>query len=92
MNVEIRRAVAVLVSCLSVGACMENKSAATDSTTAADSTAPASIADRMAKYTTVALVADTTPLTPKERQMIPLLIEAARLMDPIYWMQTVLES
>jgi hypothetical protein len=42
----------------------------------------------MGKYTTVALVADTTQLTAKERQMIPLLIEAAKLMDPIYWMQT----
>lgn len=88
MRFSIRSAAGLVIVCLTSAACVENKSAATDSTAAADSTAPASIADRMAKYTTVALVADTTPLTAKERQMIPLLISAARLMDPIYWMET----
>jgi hypothetical protein len=42
----------------------------------------------MATYTTVDLVADTTSLTAKERQMLPILIEAAKVMDPIYWAQT----
>ena len=42
---------------------------------------------RMSEYTTVKLTADTTQLTPKERQMIPLLIDAAKAMDPIYWQQ-----
>ena len=88
MSVQFRTAVGIVIFCFSTGACVENKSATTDSTAAGDSTAAQSIADRIAKYTTVALVADTTPLTAKERQMIPLLIDAARLMDPIYWMQT----
>jgi hypothetical protein len=43
---------------------------------------------RMAKYTTVTLAADTAGLTEKERQMLPLLLDAARAMDPIYWAQT----
>lgn len=43
---------------------------------------------RMATYTTVKLTADTTQLTPKERQMIPLLIDAAKAMDPIFWDQS----
>ena len=43
---------------------------------------------RISEYTTVKLVADTTGLTVKERQMIPLLIEAAKAMDPIFWEQT----
>ncbi|MGV3708859.1 MAG: dipeptidyl-peptidase 3 family protein [Gemmatimonas sp.] len=42
---------------------------------------------KMAMYTTVAIHADTTSLTPKERQMLPILIEAAKAMDPIYWEQ-----
>jgi hypothetical protein len=88
MRFSIRSAVRLVVVCLSTAACVENKTGAADSTAAPDSTAPASVAERMAKYTTVALVADTTSLTPKERQMIPLLMDAARLMDPIYWIQT----
>ncbi|MBX6331577.1 MAG: Zn-dependent hydrolase [Gemmatimonadaceae bacterium] len=40
---------------------------------------------RLARYTTVTLAVDTAGLTANERQMIPLLIDAARAMDPIYW-------
>jgi hypothetical protein len=43
---------------------------------------------RTSEYTSVQLVADTTNLTSKERQMLPLLIDAAKAMDPIYWEQT----
>ncbi len=62
----------------------------TAATGSADSTATSGSSDmrrRMATYTTVTLAADTSALTPRERQMIPLLIEAARAMDPIYWSQ-----
>src|SRR2546423_1516540 len=89
MNFNIRNAVGVVFVCVSVGACVEKSPGTSDSSVANDSSgATQSVAERMAKYTTVALVADTTNLTPKERQMIPLLIAAARLMDPIYWMQS----
>ena len=43
---------------------------------------------RMSEYTTVKLSADTSALTAKEKQMIPLLIDAAKAMDPIFWEQT----
>ncbi|MCB9892495.1 MAG: Zn-dependent hydrolase [Planctomycetes bacterium] len=43
--------------------------------------------DPLAKYETVRLTADLTALTPKERAMIPLLIEAAQQMDRIFWME-----
>jgi hypothetical protein len=39
------------------------------------------------KYTPVRLTADLSGLTPNERQMIPLFIEAAEAMDEIFWMQ-----
>lgn len=42
---------------------------------------------KLAQYTTVRLTADLDKLTPSERQMIPLLIDAARSMDSIYWRQ-----
>ena len=59
-------------------------------------TPPASIpptvagaAERLARYTTVRLHADTSALTKKERLMLPLLVDAAREMNDIYWMQAV---
>ncbi len=46
-------------------------------------------AERLSRYTTVRLQADTTSLTPHERQMLPLLIDAAREMHGIYWQQVI---
>ena len=46
-------------------------------------------AERLGRYTTVRLQADTTVLTRKERQMLPLLIDAAREMHGIYWAQVI---
>jgi hypothetical protein len=46
-------------------------------------------AERLARYTTVRIAADTTALTLRERRMLPLLIDAAREMDAIYWVQAV---
>jgi len=43
---------------------------------------------RTSEYTSVRLTADTSTLTAKEKQMLPLLIDAAKAMDPIYWAQT----
>ena len=44
-------------------------------------------AERLARYTTVRLHADTMPLTRNERKMLPLLVDAAREMHGIYWVQ-----
>ncbi len=49
----------------------------------------ASPAERLSRYTTVRLSADTMALTPKERRMLPLLVDAAREMHEIYWVQAV---
>ncbi|HEV7992004.1 MAG TPA: M20/M25/M40 family metallo-hydrolase [Gemmatimonadaceae bacterium] len=46
-------------------------------------------AERLARLTTVKLQADTTALTPRERRMLPLLIDAAREMHEIFWMQSI---
>jgi hypothetical protein len=46
-----------------------------------------SVGDRLDKYTTVRLTADLSTLSAKERQMIPLLIDAAREQDGVYWHQ-----
>lgn len=39
------------------------------------------------EYATFKLTTDTGRLTPKEKEMIPVLIEAARLMDDIFWIE-----
>ncbi|HET7460956.1 MAG TPA: hypothetical protein VFJ82_06900 [Longimicrobium sp.] len=46
------------------------------------------IGQRLARYTTVRLTSDLSQLSPNERQMIPLLIDAAKEMDPIFWEQS----
>jgi hypothetical protein len=45
------------------------------------------IRSKLAQYTTVRLTSDLRKLTENERRMIPLLIDAARHMDDIFWRQ-----
>lgn len=42
---------------------------------------------RLAKYTPIRLTTDLSVLSEQERQMIPLLIDAAKEMDAIFWQQ-----
>lgn len=53
--------------------------------------APAlSMADSLLnKYTNFQLTADLSTLTDKERQMIPVLIEAAQIMDDLFWYEAL---
>jgi hypothetical protein len=41
----------------------------------------------LTKYAEVTLAADLSPLTEKERKMIPLLIDACQAMDEIFWLE-----
>ncbi|HEU4723315.1 MAG TPA: M28 family peptidase, partial [Gemmatimonadaceae bacterium] len=43
----------------------------------------------LAKFTTVKLVADTAPLSRSERRMLPLLVDAAREMHDVFWIQVI---
>ncbi len=56
-------------------------SAVTPALTAADSL--------LNKYTNFQLTADLSTLTDKERQMIPILIEAAQIMDDLFWYEAL---
>ena len=80
MSSSVARIAIVAVTLLA--AC---KGAMPDDTADAAATAAPTIEQRLAKYTTVALSADTTALTENERRMLPLLVDAARAMDAIYW-------
>src|ERR687890_607800 len=46
-----------------------------------------SIEGKLAQYVTVPLTTDLGRLSERERQMLPLLISAARSMDEIFWQQ-----
>jgi hypothetical protein len=72
---------------MATAACEKPAAEKTDTTAAAAAPAP-DMQRRLSEYTSVKLAADTTNLTAKERQMIPLLIDAAKAMDPIFWEQT----
>lgn len=43
--------------------------------------------DKAGVYTTFPLTADTSGLSQREREMLPLLIEAAGYMDEVFWME-----
>jgi hypothetical protein len=58
-----------------------------DPLTKRDSTSPY-VEQHLAGYATVKLTTDLSKLSDKERQMIPLMIQAAQIMDSLYWLQT----
>ncbi|MEX2300048.1 MAG: hypothetical protein WD733_03870 [Bryobacterales bacterium] len=45
------------------------------------------VEQRLAKYTPFRLEADLSALTENERKMLPLLIDAAKIMDQLFWRQ-----
>src|SRR5690348_11182867 len=75
-----------LLALTATAACHREKQMDPSDTTTAAAHTP-TVQQRLAKYTTVRLVADTSALTAKQRRMLPLLIDAARAMDPIYWLE-----
>ena len=59
----------------------------TPATNAADAASTSSMKAKLAKYTPVRLTADLSTLSAREREMIPLLIDAARAMDRVFWQE-----
>ena len=43
---------------------------------------------KLDQFATVELKTDLSKLTEKEKKMIPILIDIAKIMDDIFWMQT----
>jgi len=84
-SARLLHAAAFAVVAIAIAACQEGPPAAGDS--AGSATSGSDMQRRISEYTTVRLAADTSRLTASERQMIPLLIDAAKAMDPIYWEQ-----
>ena len=76
----------ILFMCLLAAAC--RREAAPKPSTVAVALPAVDTPSLLAQYSTVKLTTDTAALTPAERKMIPLLIDAAREMDPAFWMES----
>ncbi len=85
MNDVCRHALALLMLTTALGC----HAPASDQAPAAQAEAPppTEAEAKLAKYTTVRLTSDLAALSDSERQMVPLLIEAAEAMDEAFWMQ-----
>lgn len=55
---------------------------------AVDTTNMSPMQKKVNEYAVVKLTTDLSKLTEKEKQMIPILIEVAQVMDDIFWLQT----
>ena len=74
-----------MILAASLGGCAVPTPVTTPQPAAGASVRSSTPAERLARYTTVRLVADESTLTAKERQMLPLLIDAARAMNQPFW-------
>jgi hypothetical protein len=83
-----RNLIAAAALCAAVLAGCAQPAAQTAAPAPAAGSAQTDIGQRLAKYTPVRLTADLSHLSASERRMIPLLIDAAREMDAIFWIQT----
>src|SRR5690349_1536037 len=72
---------------LALAGCAQPHSADESAATEASTTSEVNVREELAKYTPVRLTADLSGLSAKERQMLPLLINAAKEMDDIFWRQ-----
>lgn len=81
-------AIACTLLCLPLVACGGPPSESPGEATETDS----NVERRVAQYTSVPLTTDLSALTDQERQMIPLLIEAADMMNVLFWHQSYGEA
>ena len=49
---------------------------------------PVNVVARLASYRKIRLQPDLSGLSPNERRMIPILVDAAKAMDEVFWIQT----
>ncbi len=75
-------ALALLTACQDTGTSSDSETA---EASAAEETS--AMAQHLAKYTDFTLTTDVSTLTDAQKQMIPLLIDAAKAMDQGFWMQ-----
>ncbi len=67
--------------------CCNGNNSATATNGSHQNTSMNYIQQRLASYEKVKLTTDLNPLTAKEKEMLPLLIEVAGIMDNLFWLQ-----
>jgi hypothetical protein len=77
----------LLAVAIVAAACNSESKTAKPSAPAGPAALSSDYGQMLAQYATVKLTTDTTVLSPNERKMIPLLIEAAQEMNPPFWME-----
>lgn len=80
-----RKLIALLAGTTLPGACAMQTTTTMPAPSGATTVGSPTPAERLARYTTVKLVADESKLSVKERQMLPLLIDAARAVNGAFW-------
>lgn len=79
--------ITLVIIMLAIASC--NNSTKQNSSDSTDSTTVNPMQEKVAQFATVKLTTDLTKLTEKERQMIPILLEVAQIMDDLYWKQSL---
>jgi hypothetical protein len=94
MNKKLFWTAAILAGGLSLQHCgtsssrtSETVSTSPETAAAETSLASANMEEKLAKYTRVRLSSDLSTLSGEHKQMIPLLIEAAEIMDRLFWFE-----
>jgi hypothetical protein len=83
--ISTKPVVTLCVSIALAGCAVQTTSTVPEPAVSANASGSPTLAERLARYTTVRLVANESGLTAKERQMLPLLIDAARVMNEPFW-------
>ena len=71
-----------------LSACNNSNKAISASQTDKGDSLQAYVAERLPIYEKVKLTTDLSQLSESERKMLPLLIQAAQIMDELFWKQT----
>ncbi len=79
--------IALLIILFAVTSC--NNKPKQDASNGSDSTAVNPMKEKVSQFALIKLSADLSLLSEKERQMIPILLEVAQIMDDLYWKQTL---
>lgn len=73
--------------CIGMTACNSTSTTSSDRTKKTNDTLQDYVADRIKIYEKVKLTTDLNQLSPGERKVLPLLIQAAAIMDDLFWKQ-----
>lgn len=78
----------ILALCISCNDTSTTTASGSDSSHPGANKASDYISQKLAGYATVRLTADLSHLSDSDKKVLPLLIQAAQIMDTLFWLQT----